>query len=775
MKKMKSFHIICLSIVALLLQSSAIRAQWDYTLHDALGTVMYATDDSEPCCFLSGYAFQSYFPEELYDVSTSYTVFVPSDAAVDDVQALLNLNQWDFLSFSDLPAALSYHIVPGTFLAEDLATTSSLATLEGQSLSISSTGESVLVNGAQVIESNILADNGVIHIIDQCLAPAGYPEATVVTAIAESEDHELFEQGIFNAFLADYLSQNALEAPDDNNGDPTPGPFTVFAPTDDALTAFATANGFANVQDFLTSQYIEDFVERHIVIGYMQSSDLINGETLTALNGDEITIEVSGDNSIYVAGTLVETPDLLAYNGVVYSIAGVLPFELPEPSGTCGSWSINLYNWDLDEGWGDATLDVFKNGAFFSATGTNETAEDLNGDGFPDVQGMSTYSFSVNDGDVVDFIFNRNGSTGMGKAYEILNEQSEIIFSSASDLFVAGEWTSAPASVFGLRPCNEESTCGYAELRLIDDSQEGWMGGTLAISSESQPDILMDFSYSYTEHLQSTINSGSIFRAFVPVAEGEVDFVIVNEPFGYAELCGYTVLDVNGQVVVDQDSEAQAPLSVEGIEICSDIVETEGCNATFDVVQSTSTDGENLPSFVEIIIYDINPNASYSWSFGDGGTSAYTLPFWTYEENGPYEVCLTVTDLNDGCSATFCDSVSVDEFGILVGAGLPLTGFTINVIDGGESNETSSLNDIASSQTAISIYPNPTNGVTFVDGIAFNTSWNGAIFNSNGTMVKTCSGVGPAPISFESLGSGLYLLSIDAVDGRHHASRIVVE
>ena len=57
----------------------------------------------------------------------------------------------------------------------------------------------MLVDSAQVVESNILADNGVIHVIDQCLAPAGYPEATVVTAISESEDHQLFEQGIYNA------------------------------------------------------------------------------------------------------------------------------------------------------------------------------------------------------------------------------------------------------------------------------------------------------------------------------------------------------------------------------------------------------------------------------------------------------------------------------------------------------------------------------------------------------------------------------------------------
>ena len=768
------FQFFAMSVVSLSLQTNSLQAQWSYTLQYALDSVMYNTVNPDPCCFLSGYALQNYFATELQDESTSYTVFVPNDAAVEDVQALMNLNQFDLLAFSDMQTALSYHIVPGTFLEEDLAE-ASLTTLEGQSLSISVSGSQLLVDGAQVIESNILADNGVIHIIDQCLAPAGYPEATVVTTIAQSEDHELFEQGIFNAYLADYLSENALEAPDDNNGDPTPGPYTVFAPTDDALTNFAAANGFANVQAFLTSQYIEDFVERHIVIGNLQSVDLNDGETLVALNAEDISIEVSGDNLIYAAGALVGTPDLLAYNGVVHSIDGVLPFELPAPSGTCGSWTVNLYNWDLDEGWGDAKVDIYKGGTFFSEASTNEIAVDLNGDNFADVQGMSSYSFAVNDGDVVDFIFNRDGSTGMGKAYEILNGQNEILFSSASDVFVAGEWTSAPASVFGLRPCNEESTCGYAELRLIDESQEGWMGGTFAISSESQPDILIDFSFEYTQHLQSTINSSYTFRAFAPVAVGEVGFEIVNAPYQNAELCGYSVLDVNGQVVVDQTSDTQEPQSVDGIEICPDSVETDGCNATFDVVQSASTDGDNLPGFVEIIIYDVNPNASYSWSFGDGGTSAYPLAFWTYDENGPYEVCLTVTDLSAGCSASFCDSVSVDEFGILVGAGLPLSGFTINVVDGGESNETSGLDDVSIAQSSISIYPNPTNGMTFVDGIAANASWKGTLFNSNGSVAKTCSGVGPAPLSFEGLRPGLYLFSLDMAAGGRSTSRIVLE
>ena len=97
-----------------------------------------------------------------------------------------------------------------------------------------------------------------------------------MTAIAGSPDHTLFEEGIFNAYLDEYLSANALEAPDDNNGEPTSGPYTVFAPTDDAIAAFTASYGY-NVADFIASQYIDEFVERHVVIGYYNSGVLSNG------------------------------------------------------------------------------------------------------------------------------------------------------------------------------------------------------------------------------------------------------------------------------------------------------------------------------------------------------------------------------------------------------------------------------------------------------------------------------------------------------------------
>ena len=320
-------------LVVLLSLSSNLAAQWDFTLYDALNGLSYATEanNNDPCCGFSGYAFQGYNSDELYDMDAEYTVFVPNQAAVEEVMALMNLNQWDMLGFSDFETALDYHIVLGTWMAADLEDGMSLVTLQGQSLSVS-VGTGVMIDDANVIETDITADNGVIHVIDATLAPAGYPEATVVQVVMQSEAHTAFEQAISNAYLVDYLSAQALEAEDDNNGDPLPGPYTLFAPTDDAIDAFAAAYGYADAESFLASQFVDEFMERHIVIGNYASADLSDGQTLTSMSGEPITIAVDADG-VSASGAAVEIADLLAYNGVVHSIGAVSASRYPERFG----------------------------------------------------------------------------------------------------------------------------------------------------------------------------------------------------------------------------------------------------------------------------------------------------------------------------------------------------------------------------------------------------------------------------------------------------------
>ena len=101
-----------------------------------------------------------------------FTVFAPTDEAFAKLPAgtvdslLLPENK------AQLAAILTYHVVPGRVLAADVVKLSSADTVEGQPLSISVDDTGVHVNDANVTATDVMASNGVIHVIDSVLIPA---------------------------------------------------------------------------------------------------------------------------------------------------------------------------------------------------------------------------------------------------------------------------------------------------------------------------------------------------------------------------------------------------------------------------------------------------------------------------------------------------------------------------------------------------------------------------------------------------------------------------
>jgi len=99
-----------------------------------------------------------------------FTVFAPTDEAfaklpagtVDDLLKPENKEQ--------LVKVLTYHVVPGQVMAADVVTLTSATTVQGQNLSID-TSSGVKVNNANVVQTDIAASNGVIHVIDTVLLP----------------------------------------------------------------------------------------------------------------------------------------------------------------------------------------------------------------------------------------------------------------------------------------------------------------------------------------------------------------------------------------------------------------------------------------------------------------------------------------------------------------------------------------------------------------------------------------------------------------------------
>ena len=97
------------------------------------------------------------------------TVFAPTDAAFAKVpKATLAALAKDK---SKLKAVLLYHVVKGKFTAAQVVKQKSLTTLEGGTLSIRTRDGNVYVNRARVIKANVMASNGVIHVINKVLIP----------------------------------------------------------------------------------------------------------------------------------------------------------------------------------------------------------------------------------------------------------------------------------------------------------------------------------------------------------------------------------------------------------------------------------------------------------------------------------------------------------------------------------------------------------------------------------------------------------------------------
>ncbi len=100
-----------------------------------------------------------------------FTVFAPTDEAFaklpeGTVESLLEEENLD-----QLRAILTYHVVAGKVMAADVAGLDSATTVQGQSVTVSTMGNGVMIDGASVVQADIEASNGVIHVIDTVLIP----------------------------------------------------------------------------------------------------------------------------------------------------------------------------------------------------------------------------------------------------------------------------------------------------------------------------------------------------------------------------------------------------------------------------------------------------------------------------------------------------------------------------------------------------------------------------------------------------------------------------
>ena len=235
-----------------------------------------------------------------------FTVFAPTDEAFSNlpggtVEGLLG-------DVDALTSVLLYHVVSGDVKAADVVTLESAETLQGQSVAIAVDGGNVMIDDANVVIADVEASNGTIHVIDAVLIPSD-PEPEVGTIVDVAVGN-----GSFTTLLA------AVEAAGLAETLSGAGPFTVFAPTDDAFSNLpeGTVEGLLGDVEALTSVLLY-----HVVAGDVKASDVVTLESAETLQGQSVAIAVDGGNVMIDAATVV-IADVEASNGTIHVIDAVL-------------------------------------------------------------------------------------------------------------------------------------------------------------------------------------------------------------------------------------------------------------------------------------------------------------------------------------------------------------------------------------------------------------------------------------------------------------------
>jgi uncharacterized surface protein with fasciclin (FAS1) repeats len=272
--------------------------------------------------------------------STQITVFAPTDAAfvayLDVANEAAAITAVNGLSADEAADLLTFHVIAGSEIeSDDIAdgtTAVTTARAANNKAFVTKSASGVTINNARVTTADVDASNGVIHIIDAVLTPPGGD----VIAVATSEDNAA-NFGILAAALTRANLITTLQGA---------GPFTVFAPTDDAFLAtlrvvydspelteeeaINVINGLDGSSTPLSLTALTDILLYHVVSASGYSINLTNSQVLTTVKAaapNTVTIGIGA--SVTVDGlasepSTVTAANISATNGVIHVIDRVL-------------------------------------------------------------------------------------------------------------------------------------------------------------------------------------------------------------------------------------------------------------------------------------------------------------------------------------------------------------------------------------------------------------------------------------------------------------------
>jgi len=243
----------------------------------------------------------------LADADANLTVFAPTNSAFDAISGII-----PSLSDDDLAEIVTYHLTEGAILSGQLQGSQDVTMLQGERTLVQASAAGVQINGfANVVAPDLEATNGVIHGIDQVLLPTEFRVAVQGPSLVEVAQ----DAGNFNTIvdLAEMVGLTTTLQ--------FLGPFTAFAPTDEAFDAL-----FEEVDpSTLTGEQIAFILTYHVLFDEVLSTDLgpqqavpTAAEELVYITADDDGVVVNGSSNVIQADITEPT------NGVIHAVDQVL-------------------------------------------------------------------------------------------------------------------------------------------------------------------------------------------------------------------------------------------------------------------------------------------------------------------------------------------------------------------------------------------------------------------------------------------------------------------
>ena len=261
---------------------------------------------------LLGYFSQADLADTLSN-GQGITLFAPTNdafktltGAASDVEVNLKTEEWQ----NHLEDLLYHHILPTVVPSSDITDGLSVTTLNEDDIyfTVSTTnggGTGIFVNtDAEVVEADIDAMNGIIHAIDDVILPSWFSNSIMKLAEGTSDLSTLVDLVVQAGF-----SGTLSEA----------GPYTVFAPTNAAFLDSLFGGGTSISADQLSS-----ILTYHVLKGIYADTDLRDGLISTTLQGEKLTFKSTKENGEFVNDKRIIIPNILANNGIIHIIDGVL-------------------------------------------------------------------------------------------------------------------------------------------------------------------------------------------------------------------------------------------------------------------------------------------------------------------------------------------------------------------------------------------------------------------------------------------------------------------